>query len=221
MKSYKQWLLETSSNRFEDYIKSNTITYSGFVFHGTYLRNLYEILSTSSIHGNSHGEIRDSDTFSTSINDNMINKFSDTNSGLAFEVNELKIFVIPEWFLKFYTDSSLGEDVDETLAKENIEKYNIPLDRFGEIKENYLGDILRKLGIKAGCHEYMKDTIISNNYGHNDESEIIIFDPDWLLNNIGEIYVNGETFEDKDEAIKYIEDNFDLEELEWQEKYRD
>lgn len=209
-------MIKEEVDLFDKYIKDNTITYTGTLYHGTFLGNLYDILNDGSVYGNTHGELLENDTLSTSINSNVLSMFSDTDSGLMFEVNNLKVFIIPDWFHSAYTNSGLEFDdvVEEAQAIKNIKKYKIPMGQFEQIDEEYLSEKLAQHNIYAGCYQYTANAIETNNIERiRDEYEIVIFRPDKNLK-LSEVQIEDEWFDTPEEAVQHIEDNYDIDTLE-------
>ena len=216
MKSFRQFITE-SNPTFDQFVLDHIVTYSGTLYHATYMKNLYDILNDG-LHGNSHGELREYETVSTSLNDGVFRLFSDTHSGLDFEVSDLKIFVIPDWFMKLYTDSGLEFDTTEEESMEMVNTYQIPLDSWSTIKHNYLSSVLKRNGIYAACYQYVADGLEHKRFHANDECEIIIFDPDKLMKDLAYIYIEHEEFDTPESALSFITDNYDLDEYEYKDE---
>ena len=129
---------------------------------------------------------------------------------------------MPEWFNKLYTDSGMEYDIEEEDAINISKEYDdLLIGRFGQFKENLLSELLADNNVYAACYPNVVGYIEGKSFSHNDEAEITLFSPEKFFKNISMIFVDGEEFETTKEAINYINENYEVDELEWQEKYRD
>lgn len=192
-------------------IRTKVHPFSGYVFHGSPLDGLKSIL-TSRIIGVEHGEIAEYDTFSTSVNDEVLRLFSDGNgyTGLSFDVKNARLLIVDDILHKLLIvlpGSGMDVDVDPTELEKFAIQYKLPMDR-GEFYLPY--DYISSLGVDGFVFDYTWKRIEA---GHSmrlrDEHEICFVGRgiDKLNNEISEIYVNDESFDanQKAEAIEAIE----------------
>lgn len=182
-----------------------TTSFSNWVYHGTPLVGLKEML-TNGISGVEHGEIAESISFSTSVNSEIIHYFSegDGETGLQFQVKNVKLLIVEDILHKLLITlpgSGMDVDVDEVLFEEFCRQYNIPIDRHGEPYLPY--GYLSSLGIDAFVFDYTWKRMKRGNIPHNDESEVCFIGKgiDLLNKSIETIYVKGQEFDIKDKVI--------------------
>jgi hypothetical protein len=193
-------------------LKHRTDTFSGTLFHGTPLYGLKQML-VNGIYGTEHGELSEDNTFSTSLNDEVLTMFSegDGTTGLEFEVKDIKVLILDDLIAHFAIaarGSGMEVDVDEVKAAKFAKAFKLPLDRFSNepiFPYNYLSS----LGVDAVAYDYVWKRIQRGRGSFDrDESEICFLGHGIKKLNhfIADIYVNGHGFMDKAEALQAIGD---------------
>ena len=198
--SLKQYLLE-----------NGVISLSDYLYHGTPFDGLVSML-VRGIWGTEHGEVAEYESFSTSLNSNILHFFSegDGDTGVQFKVENAKVIVLDDMMSFLVTQlPGSGMDLkvdDEEKFKEFCKRFNIPI---GNYKHRpYLPyDYLKSLGVDAFTFDYVwRNQQRGGNHNHNDESEIcFIGEGITKLNKIiSTIYVNGDEFDKKLPALRAI-----------------
>lgn len=182
-----------------------TVSFSDWVYHGTPLVGLKEML-VNGISGMEHGEMAESSTFSTSVNSEIIHYFSegDGETGLQFQVKNVKLLIVEDIVHKLMIElagSGMDVEVDEQEFEQFCRQYNIPVGHRGEPYLPY--GYLSSLGIDAFMFDYAWQRLKRGNIPHNDESEVCFVGKgiDLLNQSIETIYVKGTDYEIKDKAL--------------------
>lgn len=206
------WKRTPPSPLLGNYILSErTQEFSGWLYHGTPYTGLYHML-TEGIYGTEHGEVAEYDTFSTSLNSEVLRLFSEGcgETGLQFSVEHINVVVLNDMLLYLVTQQvGSGFDApieDELKFKEFCEKFRVPVER-GEYYLPY--NYLSSLGVDAFTFEYVwrrwQNRHSENNHG-NDEAEICFIGRgiEKLNKMISEIYIDGQSYDDKNLAIESL-----------------
>ena len=187
---------------------------SEWLYHGTPYDGLLSMLQ-GGIFGTEHGEVAEYDTLSTSVNSEVIRLFSEGcgETGLQFKVENASVIVLDDMLLKLVTElvgSGFDAQVDdEEKFEEFCQKFKIPARR-GDYYLPY--NYLSSLGVDAFTFDYVWKRWQGGHSGHNnDESEICFIGKgvNKLNGLISEIYVDGESFDDKNLAIQALEEKID------------
>lgn len=193
-------------------LKKRTEHLSTWLYHGTPLVGLKRML-TQGIYGTQHGEIAEYETLSTSFNSEVLRLFSDGDgeTGIQFHVKDVKVLILDDLLTYFAikaAGSGMEVDVDEKLVQKFARVFKLPLDRFNN-EPHFPYGYLSSIGVDALCYEYAWKRA-HNGYhgGDRDESEVcFIGNGVHKLNNfITEIYIQGEVFEDKAQALAALQD---------------
>lgn len=212
-------LLESSekqlpSPKLESFInKHYVIDFSDWVYHGTPLTGLKEML-TNGIYGTGHGEVAEYDAFSTSLNSEMLAMSDgDGETGLQFKVKNAKIVVLDDILTYLVTQlpgSGMTVEIDDEERFEKfVRAFKIPTDNWK--KTPYLPyNYLSSLGVDAFMYDYVyKRWSKGHSTPMRDESEICFIGKgfDLLNKSVTGIYVNGNKYElpEKEEALRDIE----------------
>lgn len=194
--------------------KHYVIDFSDWVYHGTPLTGLKEML-TNGIYGTGHGEVAEYDAFSTSLNSEMLAMFSDGDgeTGLQFKVKNAKIVVLDDILTYLVTQlpgSGMTVEIDdEERFNKFVRAFKIPTDNWK--KTPYLPyNYLSSLGVDAFMYDYVyKRWSKGHSTPMRDESEICFIGKgfDLLNKSVTNIYVNGNEYEpsEKEEALRHIE----------------
>lgn len=214
---YSHYITESINKAFLDLVVQNTHILTNCVYHGTPRQNLYSILQ-GGIYGNKHGELNETKTFSTSLNERMLTMFSQGHEcGLEFELAQAKVFILPNWLQAILDTESGGSDYHEYEEEElmqHCKQWNLPYtqsyDRAVSLEDNFLGKNLPKDYIGA-VYEYVLNKPMSN----NDEAEIVIIGHgiEMLERCLTGIYIDDRYFSTRAEAIAYMESQYTEEEL--------
>jgi hypothetical protein len=200
------------SPKFAAYLlKKHVVTLSEeWLYHGTPKAGLKRML-TDGIYGTQHGEIAEYDTFSTSFNSEVISMFSDGDgeTGLQFHVKDISVLVMDD-VLAYLATQAPGSGLDLEVDPEKLAKYakafKLPLDRFSKTPSIPYG-YLSSLGVDAVMFDYVWKRY---QRGHaadlRDESEVCFIGKgiDKLNHCITDIYVEGTSFDNKEEALQAI-----------------
>lgn len=186
---------------YENYVRP----ISGDVYHGTPPYGLLSILKDG-IFGTQHGEVAEYESFSTSLNEGIMQYFSEGHgiTGVSFKVSDVKCVILDDILQKLVQElpgSGLDVDVDEEEFDNFCERFNIPSAR-GNFYLPY--DYLSGIGLDAFMYEYVWDSLRSGELAHNDESELCFIGKgiNKLESSIYGIYVDGEYYDPDDEQEK-------------------
>lgn len=194
-------------------LSEKVVSFGDYLYHGTPVEGLRSML-VDGISGTQHGEIAEYESFSTSINSEVLHLFSegDGTTGLGFKVHGIKLLILDDimhYLLINLPGSGMDIDVDKNDLETFCEQYGIPVN----VRGPYLPyGYLSSLGVDAFIYKYTWDR---SNHGYtggdNDESEVCFIGKGIsnLDHMIYQIYINEEEFEpsDKKAAIKYIDEN--------------
>lgn len=199
-------------------LKNKVHKFSGTLYHGSPASGLKGMI-LEGIYGTEHGEISENNTFSTSINSEVLHMFSEANHdmGLEFEVKDVTLLVLDDILTKLMAElrgSGMDPEVDdEEEFKAFCEKYQIPKGKgWGRDDEYYLPyDYISSLGVDGFVYDYVWRRI---DHGMppslRDESEIAFVTKGIkkLNHMVSQIWVDGQTFEisEKKEALAAIEE---------------
>jgi hypothetical protein len=195
----------------KDYLLKNAVvSLSDYLYHGTPFDGLVSML-VRGIHGTQHGEVAEYDSFSTSLNSEMLHYFSEGNgeTGLQFKVENIKVIVLDDMMSFLVTQlpgSGVGLEVDdEAKFEEFCEKFDIPIGTHKHVP-CLPYDYLSSLGVDAFMFDYVWRRYSSGHVSGNDESEVCFIGKsiDKLSNMISGIWVDGEEFEKKLPALRAI-----------------
>ena len=187
---------------------------SEWLYHGTPYDGLLSMLK-GGIFGMEHGEVAERDTLSTSVNSEVIRLFSEGcgETGLQFTAKNISVIVLDDMLLYLVTQeagSGFDAQVDDEEAFEKFcQKFHVPAKRGTYyLPYNYLSS----LGVDAFTFDYVWKRWQSGHSGHgNDEAEICFMGKgvDKLNGMISEIYIDGESYDDKKIAIDVLEEKID------------
>jgi len=207
MNKYGDW----PSPLLKDYLLENAVvSVSDYLYHGSPFDGLVSML-VRGIHGTEHGEVAEYDSFSTSLNSNILHFFSegDGDTGLQFKADNIKVIVLDDMMSFLVTQlqgSGLSLEIDdEEKFEEFCEKFDIPIGTYRH--EPYLPyGYLSSLGVDAFTFDYVWGRYNSGHIPNNDESEICFLGKNISKLNkmIAGIYVDGEEFEEKLPALRAI-----------------
>lgn len=218
LKSLIESSLQSPSPELASYIlKNHTIQFSDTVYHGSPLSGIQEILKHG-IYGTQHGEVSEYDTFSTSLNSEMLYLFSESQSatGLEFKISNINVVVLNDTLAYLATrlaGSGISFDIDdEEEFSEFVKIYNIPIDGRGRAYFPY--DYLSSLGVDAWMYEYVyKQWDRGLPSRARDESEVCFIGKGIpkLNDSIISIYIDGEEYDysQKKEVLNLIDDESD------------
>lgn len=190
--------------------------FSGTLYHGSPMEGLKEMLSAE-IYGQEHNEIAEYESFSTSINPDVLRLFSEGhgNTGLEFNVKNVKLLVIDDMLhhlLIALPGSGMEIEVGEEEMENFARQYNIPYsDHYGYyLPYNYVSS----LGVDGFVFEYTWKKISSGHWGGDrDENEIGFVGNgiSTLQKSIDAIHVEGESFSinEKSEALIAIQEHLE------------
>lgn len=197
-------------------LRDKTGEFSGALYHGSPYQGLYQIL-THKIYGQEHGEVSEHESFSTSVNPNILHYFSegDGETGLEFEVKNIKVVVLDQ-YLTFLVTQLAGSGFDAEIDdEEKFEKFcnafRIPSGTGTYARGNYYlpYNYLSSLGVDAFTFDYVWRRWQSGmNSEYNQESEVCFIGKgiDVLNKSITRIFVDGEEFEDRALAIQALKE---------------
>jgi len=196
-------------------LKNKVRIFNGTLYHGTPMEGLKSII-TNGIWGTQHGEIAEYDTFSTSINSQVLTLFSegDGKTGLEFDLRKISVVVLDDILHKLMIElpgSGMEINVNEPSFLEFCNEFSVPRQRRGRYEYYLPYGYLSSLGVDAFTFDYVWKHIEQNNPPtHNDETEIA-FLPNGMkkLNNmVNIIWVDGQNFdiEEKLNALAAIEE---------------
>jgi hypothetical protein len=218
---YSDFVNETNTARLGDLFQSHTYALKAAqLVHGTPLSGLYGMLKDG-VYGVSHGELDEDTTFSTSLNHKMLSMFSERRDpcGFIFRLEqETPLFVIKDWFHALHdTKSGLSHEVEPDTTLEMCDLYGISTQTSYGVSclgQNFLERNLPEHFLGA-VYEYT--TRLSAGNMRNDEAEVIIIGQrniDRLFDTVPyEVVVDGEVFDNREDAIAYIEETYDADEL--------
>jgi hypothetical protein len=191
------------------------VKFSDWVYHGSPFEGLKEML-VMGISGQEHGEVAEQDSFSTSINSDIMHYFSegDGETGLGFKINNANVVVLDDTLTRLMTRlprSGFDADVDDEEAYESFcLKYEVPSMKYKD--EFYLPwNYLSSIGADAFCYDYVWSRYQRNHIEYKDESEVCFIGNaiNKLNHQISSIWVNGEEFDDKVAALKAVQEKLD------------
>ena len=163
------------------------------LYHGTPPAGLKEILRTN-INGQMHGEFNEDFSFSTSINRNMLQIFSESRFPIGFKFilkHDVKCLSINRWLgylICGYRHEVELTDEDKVIIDKIIKKYDLTEDKVGDtyLPANFLSDRITD-HVDCVCYDYVRKHIQQNKLGGlgNDETEICFVGQgiDRILNN--------------------------------------
>lgn len=193
---------ELPAPELKDWIlKKRTVQITDWLYHGSPLVGLKGMIMEG-IYGVEHGEVAEYESFSTSLNPNMMGMFSehDGDTGLCFKCNNINVVILDDILHHLVTrlpGSGMDVDVNEEELAKFVETFKIPSEE-SWVNEPYLPyNYLSSLGVDAFTFDYVWKRYQSGNYGHhNDESEIcFIGNGIAKLNGMVEsIYVDGKEY---------------------------
>ncbi len=196
-------------------LKNMTQKMSEWLYHGTPYDGLLSMLE-GGIFGMEHGEVSEHDTLSTSLNSEVLRLFSEGcgETGLQFKVENISVIVLDDMLLKLVTElAGSGFDAqvdDEEKFEEFCQKFEVPARR-GDYYLPY--DYLSSLGVDAFTFDYVwKRWDQGHGAPHNnDEFEICFIGKgvEKLNGLVSEIYVDGESYDNKNLAIQAIKEKLD------------
>jgi len=201
----KQYLLENKVSELTEYL-----------YHGSPFEGLVDML-VRGISGQEHGEVAEYDSFSTSINPDILHYFSegDGETGLQFHVTNAKVIVLDDIMTYLVTQlpgSGFSAEIeDEQKFREFCEKFEIPASNW-RTREPYLPyGYLSSLGVDAFAFDYTWKYWSDWGGSHGasaarDEHEICFIGKgiQTLEKSISLIYVDGEEFDKKLPALRAI-----------------
>jgi hypothetical protein len=191
-------------------LKNKLVSFSDWVYHGTPMEGLKEMLTTG-VYGQQHGEIAEYETFSTSVNSEVLHYFSEGNedTGLQFKVENMNVLVLDDIMHHLVIElpgSGMDIDIDEQELEKFCQMYRVPVNSYGKYYLPY--GYLTSLGVDAFVFEHTWNRM-KRGYsgGDNQESEICFVGKgiDKLNGLITSIYVHNEEFDNKEEALQHIE----------------
>lgn len=211
MNKYGDW---PSPSLKDHLLKTAVVSVSEYLYHGSPFDGLVDML-VRGIHGVEHGEVAEYESFSTSINSNILHYFSDGDgeTGLQFTVKDVKVIVLDDIMTYLVTQlagSGFDPQVDdEAKFEEFCEKFDIPIGTHRHVP-CLPYDYLSSLGVDAFVYDYtwkyMQRFGGSGASMAQDEAEICFIGKgiQKLNNFITEIYVDGEAFDKKLPALRAI-----------------
>jgi hypothetical protein len=193
-------------------LENKVYSYSGTLYHGTPKDGLLSMLKDG-IWGTERGELAEYNSFSTSINEGVLNLFAehDKGTGLEFKVKDKKILVFDDILAHLATrqgGSGIEFDFDEDEYENFCREYNIPKNnRDYYLPYNFFSDIGT---IDCLVYEYTWKMIHGRGYAHgNDESEICFIGNgiNKLNDDITGIYIEWDEYDitEKPDAIQRLE----------------
>lgn len=201
---------DKSLNKF--LLENKVVNFSDWLYHGTPLAGLKSML-VDGIYGTQHGEVAEYESFSTSVNSEVISLFSEMEgeTGLQFDVKNIKLLIVEDilhHLLIQLPGSGMEVDVNDDKLKEFCEKYKIPHDDREGFYLPY--GYLSSLGIDAFIFDYTwKKVSIGHSVPVRDESEVCFVGSgiQKLNSFIKTIYVYDTSYDitEKDVALAEIE----------------
>lgn len=192
-------------------LKHHVVTQSNILYHGTPKYGL-KMMLTEGIYGTQHGELAEYQSFSTSFNSEVLDMFSegDGTTGLEFHAKDIKILVMDDVIAYLATQaagSGLELEADPKKLQKYVKAFDIPLDRVSKnpcLPYGYLSS----LGVDAVVYEYAWKHLQNGGGSVRDESEICFVGKgiDKLNHCISDIYVDGESYDRKEDALQAIGD---------------
>lgn len=192
-------------------LENKVVEISEYLYHGSPFDGLVSML-VRGIGGQKHGEVAEYESFSTSLNSEILHYFSegDGETGLQFQVKSAKVIVLDDIMTYLVTQlpgSGMSAEVDdEQKFEEFCQQFDIPVGSYRHVPHLPYG-YLSSLGVDAFVYDYTWRRM-QNGFGssHNDESEIcfIRHGIPLLQESITNIYVDGEEFEKKLPALRAI-----------------
>ena len=194
----------------EHLLQNAVVSVSDYLYHGSPFDGLVEMI-VRGIRGTEHGEVAEHDSFSTSLNSEMLHYFSEGNgdTGLQFKADNIKVVVLDDMMTYLVTQlGGSGYDAqidDEEKFEKFRQKFDIPIGTHRHVPclpYNYLSS----LGVDAFMFDYVWRMYGSGHMNSNDESEICFIGKgiNKLNNMISGIWVDGEEFEKKLPALRAI-----------------
>ena len=186
---------------------------SDWLYHGSPPEGLVDIL-INGIYGIEHGEVSENETFSTSVNSEVLGLFSEMHgdTGLQFRVEGVRVLVLDDVMAYLATalrGSGMELEADETKPEQFVKRFNIPV---GEHDHSpYLPyDYITSLGVDAFTYDYVWSRVRRGmTPSVRDESEICFVGKgiDLLNRSISGIWVDGHEYEpsEKAEALKDLQ----------------
>jgi hypothetical protein len=197
-------------------LQNRTTSLSEWLYHGTPLEGLKSILFDG-IRGTDHGEVAEHKTFSTSINSEVLDLFSEREgtTGLQFKIKNSRVIILDDILTYLVTQlpgSGFGAEIeDESQFEEFVKKFKIPIGHYKNTP--YLPyDYLSSLGVDAFMFEYVyKRMQQGRSPSLRDESEICFIGNkgiDLLNKSITGIWVYDHEYEpnEKVQALQDIDD---------------
>ena len=183
---------------------------SEYLYHGSPFDGLVSML-VRGISGTEHGEVAEYESFSTSLNSEMLHFFSEGNgeTGLSFKAENIKVVVLDDMMTYLVTQlAGSGFDAqveDEQKFEEFCQKFDIPIGTHRHepcLPYGYLSS----LGVDAFTFDYVWKRYGSGHMHRNDESEICFIGKSIpkLNKMIHGIWVDGEEFDKKLPALRAI-----------------
>jgi hypothetical protein len=204
---YGEW----PSPLLKDYLLENAVvSMSDYLYHGSPFDGLVEML-VRGISGTEHGEVAEYDSFSTSLNSDILHFFSegDGDTGLQFKVENIKVIVLDD-IMSFLVTQLPGSGMDlkvddEAKFEAFCQKFDIPVGSHRHVPCLPYG-YLSSLGVDAFMFDYTWKRYGSGHIPHNDESEVCFIGKNILKLNkmISGIWVDGEEFGGKLPALRAI-----------------
>jgi len=200
----KQW----PSKLLDKYLLENAVVaFSDTLYHGSPFEGMVGML-VHGIRGSEHGEVAEYDTFSTSLNSEVLTLFSEGTgmTGLEFEVKNARVLVLNDIMTFLVTQlpgSGISNEIDnEEEFKNFCIQYQIPLC----YRENdpYLPyGYISSLGVDGFMYDYVWK---GDPQHYNDESEICFVGKgiEKLNKCITKYYVEGEEFDKKLPTLKAV-----------------
>ena len=196
-------------------LENKVVEITEYLYHGSPFDGLVQML-VRGIGGQEHGEVAEYESFSTSLNSEILHYFSegDGETGLQFKVDNAKVIVLDDIMTFLVTQlpgSGMSAEVDdEQKFEEFCQRFNIPVGshRHGPyLPYGYLSS----LGVDAFVYDYTW-AYLQRYSGYRgasaarDEHEICFIGKGIpkLDKLITTIYVDGEEFDKKLPALRAI-----------------
>ncbi len=201
-----------------DFNKQETVSYDGYLYHGTDIGKLKSILN-SGIQLNEHREMK-FDAISLSSNDRMINHFGG-GSGLVFYVDYKNLLKLDDFYYELLVFES-GIDTFETRGDKDMiqkaEKLGLK-SRFGGYGIDNQYRFIDKYYHNNPRFENSEGIMVPgfDNPHHNAEAELVVTSQgvDKLWSNLTAVYINDDWYDiEKKEEIREA-----LAEIEERESY--
>jgi hypothetical protein len=192
-------------------LENKVVSISEYLYHGSPFDGLVQML-VRGISGQEHGEVAEYQSFSTSINSDILHYFSegDGETGVQFKVENANVIVLDDIMTFLVTQlpgSGFSAEVDDEEKFEKFcQQFEIPIGTHRHepcLPYGYLSS----LGVDAFVFDYTWKRMQSGfGSSHNDESEICFIGKgiSKLDKLITTIYVDGEEFDKKLPALRAI-----------------